>query len=97
MVYQGKFKSMVQKPSRGTLSHELRSLSKLVGKWTVTLRWFKDTHKLVGGSPAVETQAEISLLKEAEGGFLHYRIGSAHWIIGADKGNTKEYNRSLRR
>ena len=74
---------MMQRPSL-KLPRELRSLNKLIGNWSVTIRWSEETHKLIGGPKELEAEAKISLMKE-EGGFLHYQMGPAHWIIGGDE------------
>ncbi len=71
------------KTSRKPVLTELRPLNKLIGNWKVSLRWSKDTHRLVGGPKEVKTEARISTLKE--GKFLHYKLGSAHWVIGGDE------------
>jgi len=71
------------------LPRELRPLNKLIGTWNVTLKWSEETHKLVGGPKEVEAEAKISPMKE-EGGFLHYQMGPAHWIIGGDE-SSKEF------
>jgi len=65
------------------LPRELRPLNKLIGNWSFTIRWSEETHKLVGGPKEVVAEAKISMMKE--GGFLHYQIGPAHWIIGGDE------------
>jgi hypothetical protein len=80
---------MVRKKSGPkTELHDLRPLSELIGNWNVTLRWSRETHKLIGGPDSVEATAKISLLKE--GGFLHYQMGPSHWIIGGDE-NANEF------
>jgi hypothetical protein len=66
----------------------MKQLLPLVGRWSVTLRWSEETHKLVGGPREVEAEAGISWLNE--GGVLHYQMGPAHWFIGGDEDH-REY------
>jgi hypothetical protein len=77
---------MIQKPSP-KLPRELRSLKKLLGSWSVTIRWSEETHKLIGGPKEIEAEAKISSMKE---GFLSYQMGPSHWIIGGDE-SSKEF------
>jgi len=79
---------MMQKKPSLKLPREIRSLNKLIGNWSVTIRWSEETRKLVGGPKEVEAEARISLMKE--GGFLHYQMGPSHWIIGGDE-STPEF------
>jgi hypothetical protein len=63
----------------------MRKLLPLVGTWAVSLRWSAATHKLVGGPPEIEAEAEISWLGRR--GILHYQFGPSHWLAGSDETN----------
>ena len=77
------YREKTEDPAPPELSPPMRKLAPLVGRWTATIHWSEETHKLVGGPKEVEAEAQISWL--GDGGTLHYQMGPSHWLIGRDE------------
>jgi hypothetical protein len=66
----------------------LIDLQPLTGRWTVSISWSEQTHKLVGGPPSVRGPARFEWTND--GCFLVHTTGGegapvAHWMIGRDE------------
>jgi hypothetical protein len=68
---------------RSTLPSAIRALERLVGRWNVTIRWSRATHRLVGGPREFVAEVEIAWLDPR--GVLRYQLGPSHWFIGGDE------------
>jgi hypothetical protein len=70
-------------PKLAGLPNHIQQLERLVGSWTVNLRWSPSTHKLVGGPREIELPVEFGWLDSTP--WLQYRFGPARWLIGGDE------------